>query len=351
MGLTVAEKIAIVGSGANGTSIGVDLVGAGYDVTLIDQWPAHVEAMRERGATVVMPEETVVRQVRALHICDVCTLTEPFDVVLVVTKAYDALWSSQLIEPWLKRDGLLVAVQNGMTAETVAEAVGPERTLGCVIEISSGLFTPGIVERHSPPARSWFAVGSFHPSTAGREAEVVELLSHAGACETSGDILAAKWMKLVSNCTTLATTACLDLSIVDAETVPGMRAFMLRAGQEALDIGDALGFERRPIFGLSEKDVTDSNRLVETLLDKLMNGFVLPNTKGVVLQDWEKGRKSELENLNGLVAARARELGTVAPACEAVTELARRIERGELRPGVENLAILQGLADDYARSR
>ncbi|MCY4551166.1 MAG: 2-dehydropantoate 2-reductase [Defluviicoccus sp.] len=343
-------KIAIVGSGANGTSIGVDLVGAGHDVTLIDQWPAHVEAMRRDGATVVMPEETIVRQVRALHICDVCTLTEPFDVVLVVTKAYDARWSSQLIEPYLKSDGLLVAVQNGMTAEAVAEVVGPERTLGCVIEISSGLFTPGIVERHSPPARSWFAVGSFHPATRGRESEVVELLSHAGACETSEDILAAKWMKLVSNCTTLATTACLGLSIADAETVPGMREFMLRAGQEALDVGAALGFGQRPIFGLSERDVKDSNRLVETMLDRLMEGFVLQRTRGVVLQDWEKGRKSELEDLNGLVAARARESGAAAPACEAVTELARRIERAELRPGIENLATLQGLAEDYARS-
>ena len=343
-------KIAIVGSGANGTSIGVDLVGAGHDVTLVDQWPAHVEAMRRDGATVVMPEETVVREVRALHVCEVCTLTELFDVVLVVTKAYDARWSSQLIEPCLKSDGLLVAVQNGMTAETVAEVVGPERTLGCVIEISSGLFTPGIVERHSPPARSWFAVGSFHPATRGRESEVVELLSHAGACETSDDILAAKWMKLVSNCTTLATTACLGLSIADAETVPGMRDFMLRAGQEALDVGAALGFEQRPIFGLSERDVKDSNRLVETMLDRLMDGFVLQRTRGVVLQDWEKGRKSELEDLNGLVAARARERGAAAPACAAVTELARRIERGELRPGVENLATLQGLAEDYARS-
>ena len=94
----------------------------------------------------------------------------------------------------------------------------------------------------------------------------------------------------------------------------------------------------------------DSNRLVETMLDRLMEGFVLQRTRGVVLQDWEKGRKSELEDLNGLVAARARESGAAAPACEAVTELARRIERGELRPGMENLATLQGLAEDYARS-
>ena len=257
----MSKRIAIVGSGANGTSIGVDLVRAGRDVTLIDQWPAHVEAMRRDGARIEMPGETVVQAVDARHLCEVCTLREQFDIVLVVTKAYDTRWASQLIEPYLKGDGLLVAVQNGMTAETAAEVVGPERTLGCVIEISSALFTPGVVERHSPPARSWFAVGSFHPATAGREGEVVELLSHAGACEESDDILAAKWMKLVSNCTTLATTACLGRSIVDAETVPGMRAFMLRAGQEAMDTGEALGFERRPIFGMSERDVANSNRL------------------------------------------------------------------------------------------
>ena len=346
----MSRKIAIVGSGANGTSIGVDIARAGYDVTLIDQWPAHVEAMRRNGATIAMPEETIVQEVDALHICEVCTLREPFDIALIVTKAYDARWSSQLIEPWLKSDGLLVAVQNGMTAEIVADVVGPERTLGCVIEISSGLFTPGIVERHSPPDRSWFAVGSFHPATEGREAEVFELLSHAGACEISDDILAAKWMKLVSNCTTLATTACLGLSIMDAETVPGMRAFMLRAGQEAMDVGAALGFEPRPILGLSDKDVTDSNRLVETLLDRLMGGFVLPNTKGVVLQDWEKGRKSELENISGHVARKARELGVAAPASEAVAELARRIERRELQAGVENLALLNDLAEESARS-
>ena len=156
-------------------------------------------------------------------------------------------------------------------------------------------------------------------------------------------------MKLVSNCTTLATTACLGKSIVDAESVPGMREFMLRAGQEALDVGAAVGHERRPILGMSERDVRDSNRLVETMLDRLMEGFILPDTRGVVLQDWEKGRKSELDNLNGHVARTAREAGIAAPACEAVSEIARRIERGELEPGVENLALLNDLARRYVR--
>jgi 2-dehydropantoate 2-reductase len=52
-------KVAILGSGANGASIGADLAEAGLDVTLIDQWPAHVEAMRARGVRIEMPERTL----------------------------------------------------------------------------------------------------------------------------------------------------------------------------------------------------------------------------------------------------------------------------------------------------
>ena len=85
------------------------------------------------------------------------------------------------------------------------------------------------------------------------------------------------------------------------------------------------------------------------MLDRLMEGFILPDTKGVVLQDWEKGRKSELDNLNGHVARTAREAGIAAPACEAVSEVARRIESGELEAGAGNLVLLNDLAERYAR--
>jgi len=67
----------------------------------------------------------------------VCTFTEAFDIILLVTKAYDTRWSCQLIEPYMKASGLVAGVQNGMTTDTIAEVVGSERTIGCVIEISS----------------------------------------------------------------------------------------------------------------------------------------------------------------------------------------------------------------------
>ena len=338
------KRIAVLGAGANGASIGVDLTRADLDVVLIDQWPEHVSAMRRNGARIEMPNETIVQPVRAYNLCDVCTFTEPFDVVLLVAKAYDTRWHCQLIEPYLKPDGLVAGVQNGMSVDTIAEVVGPHRTMGCVIEISSMMFDPGIVHRHSPPPRSWFAVGGIDPTTQGREHEVADLLKLAGRVEIVDDIRSAKWMKLVSNATTLVTTAILGLPMIEAEAIAGMRELMLRSGQEALDAGIAAGRQTLPIFGLKPEDVRQSNRLVETLLDTLMAGFVLPNTKTTVLQDWMKGRHSEVDDINGEVVAEMTRRGGKAPVNAAVVELARRIERGELEPGPQNLALLRELA-------
>lgn len=340
----MTRKIAILGAGANGASIGADLTEAGHDVVLIDQWPAHVETMRRQGLRIEMPDETRQVAVRAHHLCDVCTFKEPFDVVLMLVKAYDARWASHLIAPWLKKDGFLVGVQNGMTTDTVAAVVGPQRTLGCVIEISSMMFDPGVVLRHSPPPRSWFAVGSIDSATEGRENEVASLLRHSGAVEVVDDIRAAKWMKLVSNATTLVSSALVGLPLQEAAALPGMRELMLRSGQEALDTGQALGHPVLPIFGLTADDVRQTNRLVETLLDLLLAGFVLPETKTTVLQDWIKGRHSEVNELNGLVAEEAARLGHSAPVNTAIVEIARRIEHGELKPDPANLALLRELA-------
>jgi 2-dehydropantoate 2-reductase len=339
------RKIAVLGSGANGSVIGADLTRAGHDVVLIDQWTAHVETMRRQGLTIEMPEETLQVPVRAYHLCDVCTFTEPFDVVLLLVKAYDSRWASHLIAPHLKPDGFLVGVQNGMTTDVIADVVGPERTLGCVIEISSMMFDPGVVLRHSPPPRSWFAVGSIDPATRGREEEIAGLLRHSGTVEIVEDIRATKWMKLVSNATTLVTSALLGLPLQEAAALPGMRELMLRSGQEALDTGASIGYPVLPIFGLSEDDMRRSNRLVDSLLDTLLAGFVLPDTKTTVLQDWIKGRHSEVDELNGLVADEARRHGRAAPVNAAIAEIARRIERGELVPDPANLSLLREMAD------
>jgi 2-dehydropantoate 2-reductase len=218
--------------------------------------------------------------------------------------------------------------------------VGPERAIGAVIEITSAMTVPGVVERHSGPERSWFAVGSIHPSTRGREEEIASLLRHTGTVEIADDIEAAKWMKLVSNATTLVTTAILGMSMVDAAAVPAMREVMLRSGNEALEATLALGNPMLPIFGLTREAVAHPETVVETLLDTLLSGFVLPHSTTTILQDWLKGRHSEVDDINGQVVRTLRHFGRHAPVNEAVVELAHMIESGALQPDLSMLELL-----------
>jgi len=335
-------KIAFLGTGAQGSGIGADLIRAGLDVTFIEQWPAHVEAMRERGIEVRLPLETVITPVaKVLHLCEVATLREKFDIVFLVMKAYDARWASLLIEPYLADDGLVVGLQNGMSIDDIAAAVGAHRTIGAVIEMASNMFEPGVVTRQNAPADSWFAVGAIDPATQHRAADVQQVLRHAGTVEVSDDIRSSKWMKLVANAGELVPSAILDVALFEAVRMPGVHEFMVRCGMEAARAAVADGSRLVPIFGLTADQVTEPDQYAADLLGEVLDKYSLPDTRTTVLHDWMKGRHSEYREVNGLVVD---VLGAAdAPHNAHTVELARRIEAGELERGPQNLELLVGM--------
>lgn len=334
------KRIAVVGTGANGAAIGADLTRAGLDVTFVEQWPAHVEAMRARGVRIEMPDETQTTPVRVFHLCEVAMLREDFDVVFVVVKAYDTKWACELIKPLVRANGLVVGIQNGMTIDAVASIMGPERTLGAVIEIAANMFEPGIVERQTGPAGTWFSVGAYDQTTRGREIEVAEILRHAGVVEITDDIRSAKWMKLVANAAEVLPSAILNLPLAEAARVPEVRQVMEEAGREAIRTAIALGHRIVPILGKSRVEENDPDHYATALIDAVLSGWALPTTKVAVLQDWQKGRRGEVDDINGLVVNERRRLGGQAPVNAKLVEIARRIERGELEPHPSNVSLL-----------
>ena len=339
------KRIAIVGTGATSAGFGADMVRAGLDVAFIDQWPAHVEAMRAHGLRVELPDETVTTPVTAFHLCEVATLRAPFDIVLLGVKGYDTRWACELIEPLVAPDGLVVGLQNGMTMEDVASIVGPERTLGAVIEVAANMFEPGTVVRQTPPAGTWFAVGPYDESTRGREAEVADVLRHAGAVEIRDDVRSAKWMKLVANAAEFLPSSIVGLPLAEAVALPGILDVMRAAGREAMRTGMALGHQLVPIFGDERVEVNDPDHHATVLFDAVLKGWTLSDTKVATLQDWIKGRRGEIDEINGLVAGEQARLGGEAAVNRRLVEIAQRIERGELAPDPSNADLLRSLLD------
>ncbi len=337
------KKIAVLGTGANGSCIAADLTNAGLDVVLIDQWYEHVEAMRLDGLHITMRQSEIHSKVRAFHLSDVATMREKFDLVLLVTKSYDTRWHAELIKPYLKDDGFLVGAQNAMTAQVIADVVGPSRTLGCAVELSSYCFTPGEIKRNTAPDRTWFGLGSLGPSTMGREEEVASVLRSAGKVELVNDILSAKYMKLVLNTMTLATMAMTGGELTDVQP-KGMTELMMMVGTESLAVGKKLGHGVVPIFGLTQAEVEGSNNLLMKLIEKINHDIGPGRGPNTTLQDHRKGRLSEIDMINGYVVEEGRKFGIETPGNQALVEVTRRIHAGELEPNPSNLAIAIELA-------
>ena len=337
----MSPRIAFLGTGAQGAGIGADLVKAGLDVTFIEQWPAHVDAMRANGIEVRMPEQTVVTPLAAvLNLCDVATLRHSFDVVFLLVKAYDTRWACELIKPVLAEDGLVVGLQNGMSIDDIAAVVGAERTIGAVIEMASNMWEPGIVNRQNSPATAWFTVGGIVPSAQARAHEVQALLSHAGTVEVSNDIRSSKWMKLIANAGELVPSAILNLPLAEAAALPGVHDFMVECGREAVRATLADGCRLVPIFGMTADEVLASDDYAGLLLGRVLSDYSFPDTLTTVLQDWRKGRRAEVREVNGLAADVLHANGQSAPANERTVELALRIESGELVAQPSNVELL-----------
>lgn len=334
------KKIAVLGTGANGSCIAADLVRGGLDVTLIDQWPAHVEAMKRDGLHVTMPDEEFNVAVDAQHVCDLASLNRVFDYVFIVVKAFDTAWSAHLIKRYLAEDAIVVGAQNAMTADEIAGIVGPHRTIGCIVELASEIFEPGRVKRSITHEQAWFGLGALDSSMEPRVPEIEAIMRHVGRVSIAENVRSAKWMKLIVN--SMLPGSMLGLNNSEAIKIPGMRDFMLRLGEEALRAGQMQGHTIEPIFGLSREDVQNTNRLLELLLDKIVKD-VGTTSIDMVRQDHMKGRYSEIDMINGAVVAESEARGISAPANAAVVEITRRIHAGEIAPGPANFDLAKAL--------
>ena len=338
-------KIAVLGAGSIGSSVGADLTDAGLDVTIIDQWPAHVEVMKESGLDITMPDMHLQIPVTAWHLCELAEHMPKFDVVFLVVKSYDTGWLAKLIEPYLKEDGVFIGLQNGMNNETISNVVGIERTIGAVVELSAEIFTPGIVKRDTPRNGTWFGLGELDGSITPRLEEVKKIMENVAKISLTKNIEGAKWTKLICNTMTMGPIGLTGLKNWDARKLPGMFEMSVALGRESMAVGKALGYELEPVFGLKAEDFSEAND--EMLINAMETLMSHVGKEGITaaIHDHIKGRQSEMSLVSGLVARAGEKLGIPVTCNAAVTEIDRRINEGEIPMDPSNFGLLKSMVD------
>ena len=328
------RRIAVLGAGAIGSVVGGMLTKAGHDVTLVDQWPEHVQAMKTIGLRLSGTCGEHVVPVRALHLHELQSVDATFDAVFLAVKSYDTDWAAQLAAQYLEpRDGVVVDFQNGINDERVAAIVGRERTLGCVIAISAGIYEAGHAIRTDTGVVGFY-VGELDGRDTPRAQELARVLGAVAPTKVTTNLWGQRWSKLAVNCMGNALAGLSGLGSAELRLEPGPRRVSIQLGAEVVRVGRAHG---HTIEAQRIVDAAEGRGLADVEADLAAEAKRRTGGRPSLLQDVIKRRRTEVDFLNGHVSAEGRTKGVPTPFNDAIVAAVHAHPVGQLTPSPKHL--------------
>jgi 2-dehydropantoate 2-reductase len=293
-------QVAVIGAGAVGCYYGGLLLRAGHDVTFIGRQP-HVDAINAHG--LLLDTHMFKGHLPARAATDTTTLALS-DLVLVCVKSADTEEAGRSLAGRLRPETSVLSLQNGVDNAPRLGAVTGHAVIPVVVYVGSAMAGPGHVRHHGGGD---LAIGASPASEA-----LAQTFEAAGIHTTiADDILVTLWSKLVINCAFNALSAVADISYGPLLEVEGARDVVTAAVQEAIAVARACG-------------VSLPADLIDHILKIPAN---MPNQKSSTAQDLARGKRSEIDFLNGYVVRKGAELGIATPTNRALQVMVKLAER------------------------
>ena len=334
-------RLAIVGAGAIGGTIGAYLARAGHDVTFVDIVPEHVQVIRERGIHIQGPIDTFTAHAPAYLPHEVA---DTFGTVLLCVKAQATDAATRTLLPCLSRDGHVVSLQNGLNENTIAAIAGEERTVGCFVNFGADYLEPGLIHYGG---RGALVLGELDGSDTPRLRALHQTLrDFEPDAITTANIWGYLWSKLAVGAMIFAT-ALTDDGIADNYADPRYRPLFTAIAREVLQVAQAHGVTPEPFDGFDPNAFLPGvpEHVTTSSLDEMVafNRRSAKTHSGVWRDLAVRKRKTEGEAQLGPIPRHAAELGLHAPLVARILELVRAIEAGERERSRANLDQLDAL--------
>lgn len=300
-------KIGVMGAGAVGCYYGGMLARAGHEVVLVGR-PTHVEALQQRGLRLQTAAFDVELPVRAST--DAAALIDAA-LVLFCVKSTDTEAAGLELRDHLASDALVLSLQNGVdNAERLQALVGVP-VWPAVVYVAAEMAGPGHVKHNG---RGELVIGptAVHGTPGTLEAAgLLALLGDAGVpAETGDNVAGVLWAKLVLNCAYNALSALTNLPYGPLVAREGIARVMDDLVAECLAVAAADGVR---IPGEVPASV---RRIAQTM----------PAQFSSTAQDLRRGRRSEIDHLNGYVVRRGEATGTPTPVNRCLHALVKALE-------------------------
>jgi len=303
-------KIYFLGAGALGCAIGGTLAAAGSDVTLIDHFQAHVDAINRDGLRMKVGDSE--RTVRVRAALDSTRLEAP-DLIVVLVKSFHTRAAIEGARNIVGPDTAVMSLQNGMGHEEIlSEVVGAGHVLAGKTYVGGVMLAPGHVIAGTQGKRT--VIGEIDGRVSERAKAIAAEFERAELpCEVSGNILGAMWDKLLINVATGALSGITGQVYGSLYAVPEIEATAIAAVAEAMAVAEASGVK------LSIKAPRDA---------WLMAAEGLPyEFKTSMLQSLEKGSITEIDFINGAVVRVGRKYDIPTPVNQTLVAAIKGIER------------------------
>lgn len=323
------SRLAVIGAGAIGGIVAAHLAKEGWDLTLVTKHQDTAALANAPGLSISGVRGEFAQPVRA--VADIADLGGPQDLVLLATKATEALAAAQALLPWLHQESLVVSLQNGICEEALAKVLGRDRVVGCVVGWGATMLGPGRLEMTSTGE---FVLGDLEGRPLPHLEALQKMLGVVVPTRLSANILGELYSKLVVNSCINTLGALSGLYLGQMLARPQARVLFTAVMREALAVATAMGITVEPGGG----GKLDFYRFLkgDGLFDRWRRdltiraiGHKYRRLKSSSLQSLERGRPTEIDFLNGYICQKGRDLGVPTPVNLALVVMVKEIEAGQ----------------------
>jgi 2-dehydropantoate 2-reductase len=329
-------QILIVGIGALGGTIATRAARAGLPVRLAARNTDSAEALRRSGLRVTGTGGAV--RTDAIDVAGIEDYEKrgQFDLILLATKAQDALDVAPQVLGLLAPGGVILPIQNGGVARLLADGLGENKILGGFSNLGATMLKPGVYEQKNA---GHLVIGELAGGVSERVERVARALGRAIEIKVSSNMTGAIWSKLLINCSVTTIGAiCSQTMRQYMETKAGKKVFR-RTYEEALSVAVRTGTRPERLAVDPIPPGWASNIAVEERYKSWVEAIIAfyGDIKPSMLQDFERGRKTEIDFINGYVATLGNAAGVSVQMNSRITGLVHQIERGDLQPTPERI--------------
>lgn len=331
------KSILVVGAGSIGGISAAYLKKAGYNVELVCKYEDYKEIIVNEGLNVKAPAGNFSEKMKArVSLRDV---EEKKDIILLAVKATDIKEAAEDLKPLLKKDSMVLSMQNGICEPELERILGSDHIIACIVGWGATMDQPGSLQMTS--------VGDFVIGYTDRDEEderlagMAELLGVITPVRTSSNMMGQLYSKLIINACITSLGAITGLLLGEMMRRRKARKLFVQITREALELAYILKIQVEDYAGkLNYYDFIDDKKKMPELrrfIKLRLMGLKYRRLKSSSLQSLQRGKLTEIDYLNGFIASNGREYGVPTPVNAAIVNMIHEIEEGKREISIFNL--------------